>query len=219
MSKTQAMWIKIKEPMEERSPWRNTDKGSNSTLCSQRGQNTSPSYLFDCNFTKAFSITQRKQLWGILCDCSQPKIEFDVQDEPKLFLFFPSSSPFLLRKTTLWVFESGPIQLPPTVPHSASLSPLPLTDCLLPWQWKKVQLWESFGLNEKNQPIWLTFLANVIIFCCQGVTFSLEQFMGSSHLYPSGQWRLSDSHILHRGPMAWCAKMWKHLEVQMHVHC
>lgn len=73
MSKTQAMWIKIKEPMAERLTQRKIDNGLNSILCSRKRQNTSPSYLFDCNCAKASPITQRKQLWGILCDCPQSK--------------------------------------------------------------------------------------------------------------------------------------------------
>lgn len=67
---------------------------------------------------------------------------------------------------------------------------------------RKCSCVESFGPTENNQPIWLTFLAKAIIFCCQGLTSSPEQFLGSSHLHPTGQWRLSCSHIPHRGPIA-----------------
>lgn len=52
-------------------------------------------------------------------DCPHPKIEFDVQDESKLLLFLLLL--FCVKKPTLWVFEAGPVQRPPTVPHSASL--------------------------------------------------------------------------------------------------
>lgn len=79
MSKIRAIWRKIKDPMAEMFPQMNTDKESNTVLCSQRGQNTSSSYLFAC-FVNAFPITETKQLGGIffnflffLLDCPECK--------------------------------------------------------------------------------------------------------------------------------------------------
>lgn len=143
MSKTQAMWIKIKEPMAEPFPKRHTDNGVNSISCSQRDQNTSPSYLFDCNLaTRSQSLNKNNS--GIWCDCLQSKHSI-TQNRVWCSRWASAAPPlptpfFFSKKTTLWVFEACPVQLPPTVPLAAVLSPLPLSDCLLPWQWKEVQL-------------------------------------------------------------------------------
>lgn len=93
-------------------------------------------------------------------------------------------------------------------PNAPNCSPLRLSfssasfRLFFPGSERKCSCVESFGLNKKNQPIWLTFLANAIIFCCQGPTARPEQFLGSSHLYPTGRWGLSYSHIPHRGLIA-----------------
>lgn len=126
------------------------------------------------------------------------------------FFFF-----LCVKKPTLWFFEAGPVQRPP------NCSPLRLSFLLSLFQTvfflgseRKCSCVESFGLNEKNQPIWLTFLAKAIIFCCQGLTSRPAQFLGSSHLYQTRQWGLSSSHITRRGPIACLPKMWKNLGVQ-----
>lgn len=66
------------------------------------------------------------------------KISSEENGQPFVFSKGPENitdeSFSLVKKTTLWVFEAGPVQMPPTVPRSASLSPLLLSDCLLPWQ-------------------------------------------------------------------------------------
>lgn len=128
---------------------------------------------------------------------AQPGIEFDVQDESKLLLFYA----FLQRKQA-----SGSLRLVQSNCPQLFLTPpfflLTLFQTVFfPGSERKCSCVESFRLNEENQPIWLTFLAKAIIFCCQDLTSSPEQFLGSSHLYPPGQWRLSYSHIPHRSPI------------------
>lgn len=145
-----------------------------------------------CHHTSLKSVSNHeKQIWGIVYESKHsPKIEFDVQDEskpPLALLFFCS----------LRLIQS---KCPPTVPHSASLSFRPSSSLAVK---EKCSCVKSFGLNEKNQPIWLTFPGQSYNFsCCQGLTSRPEQFLGLSHMHPTGQWGLSYSHIPHRGPIA-----------------
>lgn len=102
------------------------------------------------------------------------------------------------------VLEASPVQIPPTFPFPSPLLFLfsLFETVFFPGSERKCSCVESCRLNEKNQPIWLTFLAKAIIFCCQGITFTPEQFLGSSRLCITAQCGLSCCHITHRTPLA-----------------
>lgn len=129
---------------------------------------------------------------------AQPEIEFDVQDESKL-LHFNAFSQRKQASGSLRLVQSNCPQLFPAPPFFL----LALFETVFfSGSERKCSCVESFRLNEKNQPIWLTFLAKAVIFCCHSLTSSPEQFLGSGHLYPPGQWRLSYSLIPQRRPIA-----------------
>lgn len=129
MSKTHGMRIKIKEPMTDILREKHTKVWR--AFCVLKGAWIN--HHLDCNFQTCkpnqSKTTVRDFVW-LPAVQTQPKIELDVWDD-----CFS-----LVKKTTLWFFEASPVQIPPTFPLSTSLSFLPLWDCLLPWQWKKVQL-------------------------------------------------------------------------------
>lgn len=127
--------------------------------------------------------------------------KFDVQDESELL--FSSSFFRRIGKTNLELFEAGPVQMPPTVPRSAfsfsSASFRPSSSLAMKGS---AAVRTPPGWMRRISPFGWLFLAKAVIFCCQGATSSLEQFAGSSHLCPMGQWGLSCSRITRRGPMA-----------------
>lgn len=86
--------------------------------------------------------------------------------------------------------------MPPTVPLSASLYPLPFSDCLFCWQWKKAQLCGVlFGWMRKNQPVVdFSGQSQAVV---PGPNRVAPGLLGSSHLHTTGQWGLSCGHITH----------------------
>lgn len=82
------------------------------------------------------------------------------------------------------------MQMPPNAPPPSRL-------VLSPGSGRRCSCVLSSGLNEKNRPICLTFLAKVVSSCCQGRTSRPEQFLVSSRVCPTGQWGLSRCHRTH----------------------
>ena len=127
--------------MAERFPQRNTKKGS-STFSVLGGARIHPhlTSLIVMLQMRSQSLKQNNSQ-GFLCDCPQSKhstAQNSLISKMSLsWFFFLTFSSFFF---CLRMFEACPVQLPPTVPLSASLFPLALSDYLLPWQWKKVQL-------------------------------------------------------------------------------